>query len=51
MTRSIIITGANNGIGLTLTLCLLDLGDRVAASTFRWKTFLETRTCSRLSAT
>lgn len=30
MTRSIIITGANNGIGLALTRSLLDMGDRVA---------------------
>lgn len=31
MTRTILITGANNGIGLALTRSLLDLGDRVAA--------------------
>ena len=31
MTRAIIITGANNGIGLALTRSLLDMGDRVAA--------------------
>jgi len=31
MTRTILITGANNGIGLALTRSLLDMGDRVAA--------------------
>jgi len=31
MTRNIIITGANNGIGLALTLYLQEMGDRVAA--------------------
>lgn len=31
MTRTILITGANNGIGLALTKSLLDMGDRVAA--------------------
>ena len=31
MTRTILITGANNGIGLALTQALLDMGDRVAA--------------------
>jgi NAD(P)-dependent dehydrogenase (short-subunit alcohol dehydrogenase family) len=31
MTRNILITGANNGIGLALTRSLLDMGDRVAA--------------------
>jgi NAD(P)-dependent dehydrogenase (short-subunit alcohol dehydrogenase family) len=31
MTRNIIITGANNGIGLTMTNTLLEMGDRVAA--------------------
>ncbi len=31
MTRTILITGANNGIGLALTRSLLDTGDRVAA--------------------
>jgi NAD(P)-dependent dehydrogenase (short-subunit alcohol dehydrogenase family) len=31
MTRSIIITGANNGIGLEMTNTLLGMGDRVAA--------------------
>jgi NAD(P)-dependent dehydrogenase (short-subunit alcohol dehydrogenase family) len=30
MTRNIIITGANNGIGLALTQSLLEMGDRVA---------------------
>lgn len=29
--RSIIITGANNGIGLAMTQALLQMGDRVAA--------------------
>jgi NAD(P)-dependent dehydrogenase (short-subunit alcohol dehydrogenase family) len=31
MTRTIIITGANNGIGLEMTKALLERGDRVAA--------------------
>ena len=31
MTRTILITGANSGIGLALTRSLLDTGDRVAA--------------------
>ncbi len=31
MTRTILITGANNGIGMALTQALLDMGDRVAA--------------------
>lgn len=31
MTRIILITGANNGIGLALTQALLEMGDRVAA--------------------
>ncbi len=31
MTRTILITGANNGIGLALTQALLDMGDRVVA--------------------
>jgi NAD(P)-dependent dehydrogenase (short-subunit alcohol dehydrogenase family) len=31
MNRTILITGANNGIGLALTRSLLDMGDRVAA--------------------
>jgi NAD(P)-dependent dehydrogenase (short-subunit alcohol dehydrogenase family) len=31
MNRTILITGANNGIGLALTHSLLDMGDRVAA--------------------
>ncbi len=31
MTRTILITGANNGIGLALTRSLLDMGDHVAA--------------------
>jgi NAD(P)-dependent dehydrogenase (short-subunit alcohol dehydrogenase family) len=31
MARTIIITGANNGIGLAMTQALLEMGDRVAA--------------------
>ena len=31
MTRNIIITGADNGIGLALTKSLLEMGDQVAA--------------------
>jgi NAD(P)-dependent dehydrogenase (short-subunit alcohol dehydrogenase family) len=31
MNRNIIITGANNGIGLAMTKALLEMGDRVAA--------------------
>jgi len=31
MDRIIIITGANNGIGLAMTQSLLAMGDRVAA--------------------
>ena len=31
MPRTIIITGANNGIGLAMTHALLEMGDQVAA--------------------
>ncbi len=31
MNRTILITGANNGIGLAMTKSLLDMGDSVAA--------------------
>ena len=52
MNRTIIITGANDGIGLAMTKALLDMSDRVATLTSPPTTSIRPpQACSRFHAT